>query len=55
MKSKNGDGDQNSAAENTFKELLVLCKGEMADLKKKIAMLSQHDKVEDNLRSEIID
>ena len=40
LKSKNGDGDQNSTAENTFKELLVLCKGEMADLKKKIAMLS---------------
>lgn len=53
-KSK-GDGDQNSAAENTFKELLVLCKGEMADLKKKIAMLSQNDKVEDNLRAEIIE
>jgi hypothetical protein len=27
----------------------------MADLKKKIAMLSQNDKVEDNLRSEIIE
>ena len=55
LKNKNGEGDQNQAAENTFKELLVLCKGEMADLKKKIAMLSQNDKVEDNLRSEIIE
>ena len=55
MKNKNGDGDQSNAAENTFKDLLVLCKGEMADLKKKIAMLSQNDKVEDNLRSEIIE
>lgn len=27
----------------------------MADLKKKIAMLSQNDKVEDNLRAEIIE
>lgn len=52
---KNGDGDKNNVAENTFKELLVLCKGEIADLKKKIAMLQQNDKVEDNLRSEIID
>lgn len=51
----NGDGDASNAAENTFKELLVLCKGEIADLKKKIAMLTQNDKVEDNLRSEIID
>ena len=39
MKKMNGDGDQNSIAENTFKELLVLCKGEINDLTKKIAML----------------
>ena len=55
LKKINGDADQNSAAENTFKELLVLCKGEIADLKKKITMLSQNDKVEDTLRSEIIE
>lgn len=42
-------------SENTFKELLVLCKGEINDLTKKIAMLQQNDKVEDNLRAEIID
>lgn len=51
----NGDGEKNNVAENTFKELLVLCKGEITDLKKKIAMLQQNDKVEDNLRTEIID
>jgi hypothetical protein len=55
LKRLNGDGDSSSAAENTFKELLVLCKGEIADLKKKITMLSQNDKVEDTLRSEIIE
>jgi len=38
-KNMNGDGDKNNVAENTFKELLVLCKGEITDLKKKIAML----------------
>ena len=38
-KKMNGESDQNSIAENTFKELLVLCKGEIIDLKKKIAML----------------
>lgn len=42
-------------SENTFKELLVLCKGEINDLTKKIAMLQQNDKVEDNLRAEIIE
>lgn len=55
MKNLNGGGDQNSIAENTFKELLVLCKGELSDLKKKMAMLQQGDKVEDNLRAEIIE
>lgn len=55
LNKMNGDGNQGSVAENTFKELLVLCKGEITDLKQKIAMLQQNDKVEDNLRAEIIE
>ena len=50
----NGEGDQN-AADQTFKELLVLSRGEISDLTKKIASLQQNDKVEDNLRGEIIE
>lgn len=50
----NGDGNQD-AADKTFKELLVLSRGEINDLLKKIASLQQNDKVEDNLRSEIIE
>ena len=48
------NGSKDTNVENTFKELLVLCKGEINDLTKKIAMLQQGDKAEDSLRSEII-
>ena len=50
----NGDSSQ-SGADKTFKELLVLSRGEITELMKKIASLQANDKVEDNLRSEIIE
>ena len=50
----NGDSGQ-SGADKTFKELLVLSRGEITELMKKIASLQANDKVEDNLRSEIIE
>lgn len=49
----NGDGD-NKMAENTFKELLTLCMGEIKDITKKQAMMVENEKSEDQLRNEII-
>lgn len=39
-KSMNGDADDKSSAENTFKELLQLCKGDMNEIIKKLQQIS---------------
>jgi hypothetical protein len=36
----NGEADDKSSAENTFKELLQLCKGDMNEIIKKLQQIS---------------
>ena len=41
--------------ENTFKELLQLCKGDLDEITKKLNAICQYEQTEDKLRKEIID
>lgn len=50
-----GINGQADSAENTFKELLKLCKGDLKEITKKLQQIAQNETVEDNLRKEIID
>ena len=44
-----------NSAEQTFKELLKLCKGDLNEITKKLQSIAQNEAVEDNLRKEIIE
>lgn len=47
--------NEGASAENTFKELLQLCKGDLDEITKKLVMISQYEQSEDHFRKEIID
>lgn len=44
-----------ASAENTFKELLLLCRGDLDGITKKLNAICQYEQNEDKLRKEIID
>jgi phage-related protein len=41
--------------ESTFKELLVLCRGDLTEITNRLNQIAQSEAGEDNLRKEIID